>query len=145
MTLTGEATGARDHRLYRDVVKTAIKWSFMVSAGALIFVSFFPRQTLSLFTKNAVIMETSVIYIILMAANLFGKSTNIIVGNGIRGYGDTKWMLFTQIFGTFSVVGLAALCVFVFKLGMLGVFVAVLCDEIIRAVINSIRFIKIKF
>jgi len=50
-------------------------------------------------------------------------------------YGDTKWMLFTQIFGTFSVVGLAALCV----------FVAVLCDEIIRAVINSIRFIKIKF
>lgn len=88
MTLTGEATGARDHRLYRDVVKNCYK---------------------------------------------------MVV------YGDTKWMLFTQIFGTFSVVGLAALCVFVFKLGMLGVFVAVLCDEIIRAVINSIRFIKIKF
>ena len=78
MTLTGEATGARDHRLYRDVVKNCYK---------------------------------------------------MVV------YGDTKWMLFTQIFGTFSVVGLAALCV----------FVAVLCDEIIRAVINSIRFIKIKF
>lgn len=78
MTLTGEETGARDHRLYRDVVKNCYK---------------------------------------------------MVV------YGDTKWKLFTQIFGTFSVVGLAALCV----------FVAVLCDEIIRAVINSIRFIKIKF
>ena len=86
----------------------------------------------------------SVIYIILVAANLFGKSGNIIIGSGIRGYGDTKWMLFTQGFGTVAVVGLSALCVFVFKLGMLGVFIAVLCDEGIRAVINTIRFLKIR-
>ena len=53
-------------------------------------------------------------------------------------------MLFTQGFGTVAVVGLSALCVFVFKLGMLGVFIAVLCDEGIRAVINTIRFLKIR-
>ena len=47
--------------------------------------------------------------------------------------------------GTIGVVGLAALCVFVFKMGMLGVFVAVLCDEAIRAVVNFIRFRRIKF
>ena len=87
----------------------------------------------------------SVIYIILVGVNLFGKSGNIIVGNGIRGYGDTKWMMFTQIFGTVTVTGLAALFVFVFKLGITGVFIAVLCDEAIRAVINYIRFLKIKF
>lgn len=87
----------------------------------------------------------SVIYIILVAANLFGKSGNIIIGNGIRGYGDTKWMFLTQALGTVGVVGLAFLCVFVFKLGMLGVFIAVLCDEAIRAVINFIRFLRIKF
>ena len=45
----------------------------------------------------------------------------------------------------FGVVGMASLCVFVFKLGMLGVFIAVLCDEAIRMVINFIRFLKIKF
>ena len=86
----------------------------------------------------------SVIFIILVAANLFGKSGNIIVGNGIRGYGDTKWMLFTQILGTVGVVSLAALFVFVFKMEMLGVFVAVMCDEGLRAVINFIRFLRIK-
>lgn len=86
----------------------------------------------------------SVIYIILVTANLFGKSGNIIIGNGIRGYGDTKWMFFTQALGTVGVVGLSCLCVFVFKLGMLGVFIAVLCDEAIRAVINFIRFLKNK-
>ena len=145
LTLTGEATGAKDLKLYRNVVKTAIKWSFLVSALALIFISIFPRLTLSLFTTDKEVIEMSVIYIILVAANLFGKSGNIIIGNGIRGYGDTKWMLFTQIMGTAGVIGLSCLCVFVFKLGMLGVFIAVLCDEALRALINFVRFLRIKF
>ena len=145
LTLTGEATGAKDIKLYRNVVKTAVKWAFLVAAFALIFVSIFPRLTLSLFTTDKEVIEMSVIYIILVTVNLFGKSGNIIFGNGIRGYGDTKWMFFTQALGTVGVVGLSCLCVFVFKLGMLGVFIAVLCDEAIRAVINFIRFLKIKF
>jgi Na+-driven multidrug efflux pump len=145
LTLTGEATGAKDHKLYRNVVKTSILWAFMVAAFALIFVSIFPRITLSLFTTDKEVIESSVIFIILVAANLFGKSSNIIFGNGIRGYGDTKWMLITQTLGTFSVVGLAALCVFVFKLGILGVFIAVLFDEASRAFINFARFSRIKF
>ena len=145
LTLTGEATGAKDLKLYRAVVKTAVKWSFLVAAFALIFISIFPRLTLSLFTTDKDVIEMSVIYIILVAANLFGKSGNIIIGNGIRGYGDTKWMFFTQIMGTVGVIGIACLCVFVFKLGMLGVFIAVLCDEAIRAFINFLRFLRIKF
>ena len=145
LTLTGEATGAKDHKLYRSLVKTAVKWSFLVAAFALIFVSIFPRLTLSLFTTDKEIIEMSVIYIILVATNLFGKSGNMIIGSGIRGYGDTKWMLFTQILGTVGVISLSALFVFVFKLGILGVFIAVLCDEVIRAVINFIRFLRIKF
>ena len=145
LTVSGEAVGAKDFKTYRSVVKTAVKWSFLVAAFALIFVSIFPRFTLGILTKDPEIIEMSVIYIILVAANLFGKSGNMIIGNGIRGYGDTRWMLFTQIIGTIGVVGMASLCVFVFKLGMLGVFIAVLCDEAIRMVINFIRFLKIKF
>ncbi len=145
LTLTGEATGAKDNKLYRSIVKTSIMWAFLVCGFALLFISIFPRFTLSLFTTDKEVIEMSVVYIILVAVNLFGKSGNIIFGNGIRGYGDTKWMLFTQILGTFSVVGLAALFVFVFKLGMLGVFIAVLCDEGSRALINFARFSRIKF
>ena len=43
------------------------------------------------------------------------------------------------------IIIIVVICVFVFKLGMLGVFIAVLCDEAIRAVINFIRFLRIKF
>ncbi|MBP5567713.1 MAG: MATE family efflux transporter [Treponema sp.] len=145
LTITGEATGAKDHKLYRDVVKTAIRWSFCVAAITLIFISIFPKLPLRLFTTDEEVLRISVVYIILMAVNLFGKSGNIILGSGIRGYGDTRWMLITQSIGTAGVVSIAALCVFIFKLGILGVFIAVLLDEALRALINLIRFLKIKF
>ncbi len=145
LTVSGEATGAKDLNMFRKVVNTSLKWSFCVAAAALIFVSIFPRFTLSLFTIDKSVIESSVLYIILVAANLFGKSTNIIAGSGIRGYGNTKWMLITQAFGTVDVVLIALLCVFVFKLGMLGVFIAVLCDEAFRAVVNFVKYKKIKF
>lgn len=145
LTLSGEATGAKDLKLYRSVVLTAIKWSFITSAVGLAVISIFPKQTLSLFTTDKAIIEMSVTFIILVAVNLFGKSGNIIFGSGIRGYGDTKWMLITQIIGTVQVVAISALFVFVFKFGILGVFVAVLFDEALRCVINGIRFGRIKF
>ena len=43
LTLSGEATGAKDLKLYRKIVLTALKWSCLISAAALIFVSIFPR------------------------------------------------------------------------------------------------------
>ena len=43
------------------------------------------------------------------------------------------------------IVCLAALFVFVFKMGVAGVFVATILDELLRGGINTIRFFKIKF
>ena len=79
-----------------------------------------------------------------MGINLFSKSGNIILGNSIRGYGDTMWMLFTQIFGTIFVIGLALLCVKVFHLGITGVFIAVISDEFVRCMINLGKYISIR-
>ena len=145
LTVSGEATGSKNLVLYRKVVMTSLRWAFTVSALALILIRIFPRQTLRLFSKDPQIIEMSVIYIILVAVNLFGKSANIIVGNGIRGYGDTKWMLATQILGTIDVIGISLLFVNVLKWGMPGVFVAILFDEALRGIINFIRYRRIVF
>lgn len=79
----------------------------------------------------------------MIGINLFSKSGNIIIGNAIRGSGNTKWMLFTQIFGTISIVGVASVLVFVCRLGILGVFLAVLLDEGVRALINFWKYLRI--
>lgn len=145
LTVSGEATGAKKLPLYRSVVGTAMLWSCVLSSISVIVVSIFPRQTLSLFTTDNEVIEMSIVFVILVMVNLFGKSGNIIIGSGIRGYGDTRWMLITQTVGTVCVVLMAALFVFVFKWGMLGVFLAVIFDEGLRAIINTFRFLKIKF
>lgn len=145
MTVSGEATGAKNLPLYRKVVGTAMLWSSILSAAALIISCIIPKQILSIFTTDKEVIEMSVIFVILVQFNLFGKSGNIVIGSGIRGYGDTRWMLITQTIGTVMVVAVAALFVFVFKWGLLGVFLAVILDEALRAIANSIRFLRIKF
>ena len=145
VTLTSEATGSKDFKLFRSVVKTAYIWSAIVSGFTLVLCLLFPHQVLGWFTKDANIIQTSSIYLALVGINLFSKSLNIIIGNGIRGYGDTRWMFFTQIFGTVFVVSMALLFVIGLHLGIVGVFLAVLADEFVRGIINSIRFFKIRF
>lgn len=145
ITLTSEATGAKDLNLFHAIVKTAYKWSVIVSAFTLILVVLFPQQVMSWFTKDVSVIQSSNIYLLLIGINLFSKSMNIIVGNGIRGYGDTRWMFFTQIFGTVFVILCGWIFVYKLNLGIMGVFFAILLDEFVRGVINSIRFTKIKF
>lgn len=145
VTLTGEATGARDFKIFRLITKTAELWSIYVAAAALVLYCVIPETLLGFFTTDPAIIAGSVTYLILVGVNMFAKSANIVVGSSIRGSGNTRWMLITQCFGTVGVVGLAALMVYVFDLGMVGVFIAVLTDEALRAVVNLLRFLKIRF
>ena len=52
-------------------------------------------------------------------------------------------MLITQLFGTVWVVSVALLFVFVLKLGIAGVFLAVIVDEIVRSFINFGKYLRI--
>ena len=78
-----------------------------------------------------------------MCANLYGKSGNIIIGNAIRGSGDTRWMFFTQLGGSVIVISSALVFVRVFNMGIAGVFAAIITDELTRAVVNYFKFRKI--
>ena len=101
----------------------------------------FPQQIISLFTNDKSIIASCGIYLIFISINLFAKSANIVVGNAIRGSGNTIWMLITQLFGTVWVVSVALL--FVLKLGIAGVFLAVIVDEIVRSFINLGKYLRI--
>lgn len=144
MTLTGEATGARDQKTFRSVVGTAYIWAAAVSAFTLIMALLFPKQILGIFTTDKSIIESSALYLVLVSCNLFSKSANVVVGNGIRGYGDTRWMFFTQILGTVGIISVSSLCISIFKWGMIGAFVAVLTDEAVRGIINTARFMRLR-
>lgn len=143
MTLSGEAKGSGDIRQFSGVCKIAYLLCAGVAFLMLIICLIFPENILSLFTKDGDIITGCGIYLLLVCLNLFGKSGNIIIGSGIRGSGNTRWMFFTQIFGTFFVVGCACLFVYALGFGITGVFLAVIADEAVRAVINLFKLRKI--
>lgn len=143
LTLTGKETGRKDFVQFHKIVRTVVFWSVCVSALCLLLFVIFPHSIMSLFTKDAAIIASSLVYLAIVGVDLFPKSLNIVIGSGIRGYGDTKWMLFTQLFGTVFVVSVANLFVFGLKLGIAGVFAAVVFDETVRCTVNSVRFRRI--
>ena len=80
------------------------------------------------------------------AGKIFGIEVldHIIIGNGIRGSGDTKWMLYSQIIGSILVVSCSFVLVKVFNLGIAAIYITLFLDESIRASINGIYY-KIKY
>ena len=143
MTLTGEAKGNNDLSKYRGVCVCAYGLCIIVGIITLGVCLVFPQQIISLFTNDKSIIASCGIYLIFISINLFAKSANIVVGNAIRGSGNTIWMLITQLFGTVWVVSVALLFVFVLKLGIAGVFLAVIVDEIVRSFINLGKYLRI--
>ncbi|MCI7107570.1 MAG: MATE family efflux transporter [Agathobacter sp.] len=143
MTLTSEATGKKDLAQYKGVCICAYGLCAIVAVVMLILGITIPEQIIAIFTKDTSVIATSSVYLLIVGINLFSKSANIIIGNGIRGSGDTKWMLYTQIFGTIGIVGVAAFFVYICRFGITGVFLAVLVDEAVRAVINLCKYLRI--
>lgn len=143
MTLTGEAKGNNDLGKYKGVCVCAYGLCIVVGIITLGVCLAFPQQIISLFTNDKSIIVSCGIYLIFISINLFAKSANIVVGNAIRGSGNTIWMLITQLFGTVWVVSVALLFVFVLKLGIAGVFLAVIVDEIVRSFINLGKYLRI--
>lgn len=104
MTLTSEATGRKDLAQYKGITLCAYAVCTIVTVVMIVGAVLFPEQILSLFTSDKTVIASCGGYLLLIGINLFSKSGNIIIGNAIRGSGNTKWMLFTQIFGTIWIV-----------------------------------------
>jgi len=73
---------------------------------------------------------------------MFPRSINNVIGLGIRGMGDTRWMLYGQILGTVLVITLSYVLIFIANLGLWGIFITLLVDETVRGFINLLRFWK---
>lgn len=143
MTLAGEARGRGDSRQFRGVTEVAYLVCAIASALMVGLCIAIPKQIVGLFIGDPILIASAVVYMWMMGLNLFSKSANIIFGYAIRGYGNPRWMFLTQVFGTVFVVALSALFVYGFRWAVLGVFIAVITDEAIRAVVNFCKYLSI--
>jgi putative MATE family efflux protein len=141
-TLVGQRTGARDLAGARE--SGLIGTFYTVSFCVLFTVSFLviPKLILSIFTPDATLINTAAPLLMITAVTMMPRAVNIISGNGIRGYGDTLWMLATQVFGIVFLVSLSYILMFPVGLGIYGLFIGMFSDETTRGIINTVRFYR---
>ncbi len=140
LTLVGQHTGARDPRQAKRTGWLCLICSLAVCIAVAVVFRTFPRFLLGLFTDDQTILNISVPYLVFVSWILFPKAVNNVIGLCIRGTGDTRWMLYTQIFGTVFMILGGYFLILHRNLGLHGIFVTLLCDESIRGIANLFRF-----
>ena len=141
MTLVGQRWGEGDRQAAKDTALHCQRLSLIVSLScALLFIGF-PGFLAGLFTKDTSVIARAVPLLRLAGVYVQFQAVNIIMGHAIRGTGDTKWMMYSQIFGTVFVIGVSYVMIFQFGLGLIGMYLTMIMDELIRGAINTVRFL----
>lgn len=143
LNLVGKAIGAKDWERGLIIGNTSLIYSFIICLASAILFFIFPKQILSIFTTNKEIINNNYFIMFIIAFIIFPKAANVVGGNSIRGTGNTKWMLYTQIIGTVTLVVGVYVVLFILKMGLIGLFIAIFIDEFWRSIINYFKFRKI--
>ena len=139
--LVGQSLGMGDpERAMRSgwaATRMAIIWTSI--AGALL--ALFPRAFIGIFTNDQAVITAGIGALVVIGLAQPAQAVNFTMGGALRGSGDTRFTLATTIVNWFVVrLPLAVLFAFPLGLGLAGIWLAILIDYCVRAVILALRF-----
>jgi len=140
MIMVGQEMGAGNRQGAFRVTFISLKYALGLCLIASTVFLIYPKELLSVFTSEQGLINESARLLNIVSITVFPVAVNVIIGNAIRGMKDTKWMFYTQSFGTLFTITVSATLLFVFKMDLKGVFITVLFDEFIRGFLNYKRF-----
>ncbi len=143
MTLVGQVSGSGDKELVSKIGLMSLRYALILCVIASTFFITIPKSILSMFTNERDLIIGAAPMLTIIAITIFPVSINVVIGNAIRGLKDTRWMFYTQSFGTTFTIAFSALMLFVFHYDLKGIFYTVLLDETIRATLNFRRFLSL--
>jgi Na+-driven multidrug efflux pump len=140
MTMVGQRVGAHMHFQVSKIGNVCALYGLLFCIIVASIFTLIPQGIVSIFTNDSDAISRLTALMPLVVILLFPKSVNVIIGNSIRGTGDVRWMLLTQIAGTIIIVTVAAVFVLKMNMGLYGVMLANVIDESWRSIINYIKF-----
>ena len=139
--LVGRALGAGDARLAENYASRTAKIGSLW--GAILGVAFFfgAEYIVSFYSSDPEIIRNAAIAIRVAAITQPFQSHQLIVAGSLRGAGDTIFPLISTFLGILIIrVAAATFFVQVLGLGILGAWLAVMLDQIIRWFLIAMRF-----
>lgn len=140
-TLVGQYLGAKKPDIAKRVGYLVMRYCIvtMVILGIVTFI--FSRQLIGIFIQDPEVIAIGSLGIRIWAFALPGMAISQSLAGGLRGAGDTRWVLFLSSIGTWTMrVGGGAIMVFLFNFGAPGAWIGAVLDYTMRAVLILIRF-----
>ena len=141
--VVGHAVGAEDYDYAYDKVLGTLKKAMVISVAIAAINYCISPFTIGLFTDDADIIALGQKVLFVCIFLEIGRTANLVVINSMRAAGDIK---FPTYLGMASMWGVAVLFGYIFgvalEMGLIGIWIAMAMDEILRGVVVCIRWIK---
>ncbi|MEK4228006.1 MATE family efflux transporter [Solibacillus sp. FSL H8-0538] len=139
--LIGRHVGAGEQDIAYKRVWFSVKSALIFTLVMVAVVMIFREPFMGLFTDNPDIIQIGASVLLLSIFLETGRTINITIINSLRAAGDATYPV---KIGLISMIGISLslgyLFVFVLDFGLVGVWLAIACDEWIRAILVLIRW-----
>ena len=139
--IVGHAVGANEYDFAYNKVLSTLKKSMVISVAIATINFFISPITLGLFTKNPDIISLGKKVLFICIFLEFGRTANLAIINSMRAAGDVKFPTYLGMASmwTISVLGGYILGI-VLDLGLIGIWISMAADEIVRGIVVFIRW-----
>lgn len=140
-TLSGRSLGEDRPDLAEAYILGCRRIGTIISTAMALVFFLFGANIASLYTNNTNVITQAADVLKLMAFIQPFQSTQLILAGGLRGAGDTFWTLVSTFVGVLVIrLILARYFVLTLGLGLIGAWLAVFVDQLIRWIIVKYRF-----
>jgi len=139
--LIGQSLGAARPDLARKGGYLALRYCVAVMACVGLITFVLAHQLIGILTSDPEVVKIGALGLRIWAVAMPGVAASLTLASGLRGAGDTRGVFILTTVGMWTVrVGVGALMVFVFRLGILGAWIGAVLDQGIRAILMWRRF-----
>lgn len=139
--LIGNLIGANSLDEAENRTWKAIKWSMITCFFMSIVTLIFAEQLFSIFTSNREIIRLGKTILIIDIILEQGRAANICLLQSLQVAADNKFLVSITVLSTWIVaVGGGFMLGSMFNLGLVGIWIAMMSDEILRALVCAFRW-----
>lgn len=140
-SLVGQSLGRRRSDMAQAYCSRTRRIGFVLAIGLGIIFFFWGGWIVGLYNDEAEIVQQGAMILKLIAFTQPFQTSQFIVAGGLRGAGDTKATAMVTFITVLLVrPGLALLLINVFKMGLIGAWIAMVCDQILRTTLVMLRY-----
>ena len=141
--MVGWAYGAKHFHKVRDLTSYSSKASFGISMTACLILVLFRVPLLNLLTDNSAIIAIASSVLVFNFILEAGRSQNLIFVNALRATSDVQFPFYVGVLSMWTIgVFLAYVFSFPLEMGLVGIWLALGLDEIVRSIFMRIRWRK---